>query len=97
MDLVQRERDAEIRRLVLLRDPGGGVVEIGVRDNGPGLSPEVAERLFEPFLTTKEKGMGVGLSICRAIVESHGGRLWASPNADRGVTFSFTLGAGDPA
>jgi two-component system sensor kinase FixL len=66
-------------------------VEVKVCDNGPGLASEVSERLFEPFVSTKEKGMGVGLSICRAIVESHGGRLWASSNEGRGVTFSLTL------
>lgn len=69
-------------------------VEVSVTDNGPGLAPEVASRLFEPFVSTKEKGMGVGLSICRAIVEAHGGRLWATSGPKEGVTFSFTLAKG---
>ena len=68
-----------------------GGVEISVRDNGPGLAPEIVPRLFEPFVSTKKDGMGVGLSICRTIIESHGGRLKAVANAEGGTTFSFTL------
>jgi signal transduction histidine kinase len=49
------------------------------------------EKIFEPFYTTKSQGLGMGLSICRAIIEAHGGRLWATPNTDRGTTFHFTL------
>lgn len=60
-------------------------------DNGPGLGPEALERLFEPFFSTKPGGMGLGLSASRSIVESHGGRLWATPNPERGLSFHFTL------
>ncbi|HEV8390077.1 MAG TPA: PAS domain S-box protein [Dongiaceae bacterium] len=67
------------------------VAEVSVSDTGPGLAPEIQAQLFQPFQTTKEKGMGLGLSICRSITDSHGGRLQAIPNADRGVTFRFTL------
>jgi signal transduction histidine kinase len=68
-------------------------VRVGVQDTGPGLSPEKLERLFEPFYTTKPNGMGMGLSICRSIVEAHGGRLWATGHASRGAVFQFTIPA----
>jgi two-component system sensor kinase FixL len=68
-----------------------GFVEVSVSDTGPGLPEEVASRLFQPFVTTKEKGMGVGLSICQSIIEAHNGRIWAAPNDRRGVTFRFRL------
>jgi C4-dicarboxylate-specific signal transduction histidine kinase len=70
----------------------GGVL-ISVRDTGPGLPPAAVEHLFEPFHTTKANGMGIGLSICRSIVEAHGGRLWASANIPRGAVFEFALPA----
>jgi signal transduction histidine kinase len=64
---------------------------ISVSDTGIGLSIDEAKRIFEAFFTTKPQGTGMGLSISRRIIESHGGRLWASPNAGRGATFQFTL------
>lgn len=70
-----------------------GMVRISVADTGPGLAPEVAARLFQPFNTSKAAGMGVGLSICRTIVESHGGRIWAEPNPDGGTIFHLTAPA----
>jgi signal transduction histidine kinase len=73
--------------------PSEGGVRVGVRDTGPGLSPESLSRLFEPFYTTKPEGMGMGLSICRSIVEAHGGRLWAIPCEPRGALFQFTIPA----
>ncbi|WP_082531921.1 MULTISPECIES: PAS domain S-box protein [unclassified Phenylobacterium] len=64
---------------------------VTVSDTGPGISPEVAEQLFQPFITTKRHGMGVGLSISRTIVEAHGGRIWVEPTPGGGATFHFTL------
>ena len=73
-----------------------GAVRITVQDSGPGLNPETFDRLFDPFYTTKANGMGMGLSICRSIVEAHDGRIWASPTTGSGSTFHFILpGAGD--
>jgi signal transduction histidine kinase len=68
-------------------------VRVAVRDTGPGLSPESLSRLFEPFYTTKPDGMGMGLSICRSIIEAHGGRLWATRREPRGALFQFTIPA----
>ncbi len=66
-------------------------VLVAVRDSGPGLAPESVERLFEPFYTTKPGGLGMGLSICRSIIESHHGRLWATANTPHGAVFQFNL------
>jgi PAS domain S-box-containing protein len=66
-------------------------VLVAVQDSGPGLEAAMLERVFEPFYTTKPTGLGLGLSICRSIIEAHGGRLWASSNEQRGATFQFTL------
>ena len=68
-----------------------------VRDSGPGIEPTHLERVFKPFYTTKSSGLGMGLSICRSIIEGHGGRLWADANEPRGAAFQFTLPAGSPA
>ncbi len=73
-----------------------GMVRISVADRGPGIAPDMVERIFEPFYSTKENGLGMGLAICRAIVEAHGGRLWAENNSDRGATVHFTLNAEEP-
>ena len=72
---------------------GSDGVLVTVRDSGPGLAPEARERLFDAFYTTKSSGLGLGLSICRSIIEAHGGRLWASANSPRGAIFQFTLPA----
>jgi two-component system sensor kinase FixL len=66
-------------------------VEISVADTGPGLPQIVRERLFQPFITTKPSGMGVGLSICRDIIDGHGGRMWLAEHPDCGSDFRFTL------
>ncbi len=72
----------------------GDTVEVSVSDNGPGLPPGAESRVFDPFFTTKPDGLGLGLSISRSIVEAHDGRLWATPNADRGITFRVRLPLG---
>ena len=72
---------------------GSNDVLVSVRDSGPGLAPAALERLFDPFYTTKSSGLGLGLSICRSIIEAHGGRLWATANVPRGAIFEFTLPA----
>ena len=64
-----------------------------MRDSGPGLDPESLERLFDAFYSTKPGGMGMGLAICRSIIEAHGGRLWASGHAAQGASFQFILPA----
>ncbi|MDS4021104.1 MAG: PAS domain-containing protein [Candidatus Competibacter sp.] len=86
------------RQLILRTTPQGeDTVRVTLSDSGPGLDPEAAERLFQPFFSTKPGGMGLGLSVSRSIVESQGGRLWATSNPDRGVSFHFTLPArGNP-
>jgi C4-dicarboxylate-specific signal transduction histidine kinase len=68
-------------------------VLVAARDSGPGIDPENIERVFEAFYTTKSSGVGMGLSICRSIIDAHGGRLWAEPNEPRGAVFQFTLPA----
>ena len=72
------------------RDALNGVL-VSLRDSGPGLDPASLEHVFDPFYTTKPSGMGMGLSICRSIVEAHGGRIWAGANETRGAVFQFSL------
>jgi signal transduction histidine kinase len=66
-------------------------VLVSVRDSGVGIDPDHMDRLFNAFFTTKADGMGMGLSICRSIIEAHGGEMWASPNDGPGATFLFTV------
>ena len=68
-------------------------VLVEVRDSGPGIDRGNLERVFEPFYITKTSGVGMGLSICRSIIDAHGGRLWAEPNEPRGAAFQFILPA----
>ncbi len=68
---------------------------VAVRDSGPGIDPEHVERVFEAFYTTKSSGVEMGLSICRSIIDAHGGRLWADANEPRGAVFQFTLRSAD--
>jgi C4-dicarboxylate-specific signal transduction histidine kinase len=84
----QGARELSIR--VQRGEAGDGVlVEVG--DSGPGIDPANHERVFEPFYTTKTSGVGLGLSICRSIIDGHGGKLWVSANEPRGALFQFSL------
>lgn len=86
-----RERSRELLVTSMMTASRGVVVT--VRDSGPGLQPESVDRLFDAFYTTKPGGMGMGLPICRSIIEAHGGRLWATANTPDGAAFHFTLPA----
>ena len=79
------------RELLISTSKSDSMVVVSVRDSGPGLAPESVERLFESFYTTKPDGLGMGLSICRSIIEAHGGHLLARANVPRGAIFQFTL------
>ena len=83
------DRPRELTIVTVASEPGAVVVE--VRDSGPGLDEDGAQRVFEPFYTTKAQGIGIGLSISRSIVEAHGGRLWATSNQPHGAVFRFSL------
>jgi two-component system sensor kinase FixL len=89
---VDAMAESERRELVVaVRPVDADMAELSVADTGPGIRPDVADQLFRPFVTTKRSGMGVGLSICRTIVEAHGGMIEALPNAGGGAVFRFTI------
>ncbi len=75
----------------MLTEARNDTIQISVIDIGPGLPEEVQAKLFQPFVSTKKTGMGLGLSICRTIIAAHEGRLWAEPNPEGGTIFRFTL------
>ena len=83
--------EAGPRELLISTEQNQNGVLVAVRDSGPGIDPEHLERVFEAFYTTKSSGVGMGLSICRSIIDAHGGRLWADANEPRGAVFQFTL------
>jgi two-component system, LuxR family, sensor kinase FixL len=90
------EAMAEVKRrelIVATETVGDGMIAVAVEDTGPGIAAEVANQLFQPFVTTKQHGMGVGLSISKTIIEAHGGRIWTEPTPGGGTTFRFTLRA----
>ena len=91
VEAMQNQENREIA--IATSRAGDAEIEFAISDNGPGLPPEIMSRLFQPFISTKEKGMGIGLSICQTIIEAHGGRIWAATNGEGGVTFRFRLPA----
>jgi two-component system sensor kinase FixL len=89
---VEAMAESEVRELTvstLLRPDGA--IEVSVEDTGPGISDEIAPRLFQAFVSSKAEGMGLGLSICRTIIEAHGGRILADALPGGGTAFRFTL------
>jgi two-component system, LuxR family, sensor kinase FixL len=89
---IEAMETSERRELTVASEiDGQSRVEISVADTGPGISPEITDRLFQPFVTTKTQGMGVGLSICRSIIEGHGGTLVVATNSEGGTIFRFSL------
>lgn len=90
-------QNCPVRDLTVASRPiDGGMALITVTDTGAGIEPSVLERLFQPFVTSKAQGMGVGLSISRTIIEAHGGRIWAESESGKGTVFSFTLPMSEP-
>src|SRR5262249_11314258 len=85
------DRPHELR--IRSRQNRPGEILVAVEDSGIGIEPDKVDKLFTAFFTTKPSGMGIGLSICRSIVEQHGGRIWATRNSEAGSTFQFTLPA----
>jgi signal transduction histidine kinase len=83
--------EAGPRDLLISTEQDHTGVIVAVLDSGPGIDPERLDRIFTSFYTTKPAGTGMGLSICRSIVDAHGGRLWAEANEPRGAVFQFTL------
>jgi len=94
IEAMQESRSRRLTVAAVRRE--AGFIEVIVSDSGPGLAAEVAERLFEPFVSTKSSGMGVGLSISRTIIEAHEGRIWADGSPMGGTSFHFTLPDAQP-
>ena len=88
---VEAMMEVDRRELKLTTKHVDSFVEVSVTDTGPGLSEDVSAKLFQPFVTTKEAGMGIGLTICQSIVEAHGGQIWALKDRPIGAGFAFRI------
>jgi signal transduction histidine kinase len=91
IEAMSSMREGSRELLICTEKAGSNSALVAVRDSGPGLAPKSIDRLFEAFYTTKVQSMGMGLPICRSIVEVHGGQMWAGANEPRGAVFQFTL------
>ena len=91
MEAIVNNKNGERELSISSAKDGSNNLTVAVRDSGAGLDPANLERVFDAFFTTKPDGMGMGLAISRTIIESHGGRLWATSNSPRGAVFQFTL------
>ena len=91
MEAMSSVSDRPRELVIHTRNVDGGQVQVTVEDSGIGLDPNTIGKIFEPFYTTKSSGMGMGLSICRSIVQNHGGRLWATAKEGPGTRFHFSL------
>jgi two-component system sensor histidine kinase DctS len=97
LNLLRNAMDAmaatppERREIRVVAESEAGSVTVSIADRGCGIAPALRDKLFEPFFTTKAEGMGMGLNICRSIMEFHRGRVWAEPNPEGGSVFSFSL------
>jgi PAS domain S-box-containing protein len=96
VEAMNSESNTLRKLLIVTSDDGSGGVRVAVSDWGPGVAQEAVERLFDAFYTTKPGGMGIGLAICRSIIEAHGGRIWIAPNTPRGAVFQLHLPAREP-
>jgi signal transduction histidine kinase len=90
---AMRSVEVGVRELLISTEQDQAGALVAVRDSGPGIDPAHLDRVFDAFYTTKSNGTGMGLSICRSIIDTHGGRLWASANVPRGAMFQFTVPA----
>jgi two-component system sensor kinase FixL len=93
---IEAMETSPVRELTLGTSRWDSMAVISVADTGGGIPKSIEAQLFQPFVTTKRDGMGIGLSVCRAIIEAHGGRLWADPRAGGGTVFQFTLPLAEP-